>query len=116
MIAQESFQYLHATRGQLLFFTSSSHTRGRAGYAVYSATKAGVVNLTQALSDEWAEAGIRVNCMSPQRTDTPMRRNASGEEPSETLLDPARVADATIDVLRSSMTGQIIDVRLDAAN
>jgi 2-C-methyl-D-erythritol 4-phosphate cytidylyltransferase len=116
MIAQESFQYLHATRGQLLFFTSSSHTRGRAGYAVYSATKAGVVNLTQALSDEWAEAGIRVNCMSPQRTDTPMRRNAFGEEPSETLLDPARVADATIDVLRSSMTGQIIDVRLDAAN
>lgn len=114
MIAQESFEYLQRTRGQLLFFTSSSHTRGRAGYAVYSATKAGVVNLTQALSDEWADAGIRVNCMSPQRTNTPMRRNAFGDEPPETLLDPKRVAEATIDVLRSSMTGQIIDVRLDS--
>lgn len=115
MIAQESFEYLQRTRGQLLFFTSSSHTRGRAGYAVYSATKAGVVNLTQALSDEWAEAGVRVNCMSPQRTNTPMRRNAFGAEPSESLLDPERVADATIDVLRSSMTGQVVDVRLDAS-
>ena len=34
------------TRGHLLYFTSSSYTRGRADYALYSSTKSAVVNLT----------------------------------------------------------------------
>ena len=57
--------YLAETKGQLLLFTSSSHTRGRAGYSLYSCTKAAVVNLTQALAEEWEPLGIRVNCIMP---------------------------------------------------
>ncbi|KQM84132.1 bifunctional cytidylyltransferase/SDR family oxidoreductase [Agromyces sp. Leaf222] len=111
-VAQESFPYLAETNGQLLFFTSSSYTRGRAGYSLYSATKAGVVNLTQALADEWAEAGVRVNCLNPQRTKTPMRTAAFGEEPPESLLDPEAVALTSLRVLDADMTGQIVDVRV----
>ena len=37
----------------------------------YSASKAAVVNMTQGLADEWAPDGIRVNAVSPERTDTP---------------------------------------------
>ena len=41
-----------------------------------------VVNMTQGLSEEWADDGIRVNAVSPERTDTPMRRKAfPGESP-----------------------------------
>ena len=40
--------------GSLLLFTSSSYTRGRSGYSLYSSAKAAIVNLTQALADEWA--------------------------------------------------------------
>jgi 2-C-methyl-D-erythritol 4-phosphate cytidylyltransferase len=111
-VAQESHRYLAATKGQLLFFTSSSYTRGRAGYSLYSATKAGVVNLTQALADEWAESGIRVNCLNPQRTKTPMRTAAFGEEPDGTLLDPEAVALTSLRVLEADITGQIVDVRV----
>lgn len=111
-IAQEAYRFLRATRGQLLFFTSSSYTRGRAGYSLYSATKAGVVNLTQALADEWAEHGVRVNCINPQRTRTPMRTNAFGDEPPKTLLDPADVAAVSLKVLEADVTGQIVDVRV----
>lgn len=111
-IAQEAFPYLRASHGQLLFFTSSSYTRGRAGYSLYSATKAGVVNLTQALADEWAEHGVRVNCINPQRTRTPMRTNAFGDEPPKTLLDPADVAAVSLKVLEADVTGQIVDVRV----
>ena len=54
-VARKSLPYLQQTKGQLLLYTSSSYTRGRAGYALYSSTKAALVNLTQALADEWAE-------------------------------------------------------------
>ncbi|MGR2753262.1 SDR family NAD(P)-dependent oxidoreductase [Agromyces arachidis] len=111
-IAQEALPFLAQSGGHLLLFTSSSYTRGRAGYSLYSATKAGVVNLTQALADEWTPLGVRVNCINPQRTRTPMRTNAFGEEPAHTLLDPDDVARASLSVLGSGVTGQVVDIRL----
>jgi 2-C-methyl-D-erythritol 4-phosphate cytidylyltransferase len=113
-IAREAYPYLAESGGQLILFTSSSYTRGRAGYGVYSATKAGVVNLTQALSEEWAGSGVTINCINPQRTATPMRSAAFGQEPENTLLDPADVARVTLRVLDSDLTGQIVTVEVAA--
>jgi 2-C-methyl-D-erythritol 4-phosphate cytidylyltransferase len=110
-IAQEFYPHLQETRGSLLLFTSSSYTRGRADYSLYSSAKAAVVNLTQALADEWASSGVRVNCVNPERTATPMRTKAFGEEPSTSLLDSMSVARSSLDVLISQQTGHIIDVR-----
>ena len=110
-VARQSLPYLQHTKGQLLLYTSSSYTRGRADYALYSATKAALVNLTQALSDEWAELGVRVNVINPERTATPMRTKAFGTEPEHTLLAAEIVAQASLDVLVSELTGQVIDVR-----
>lgn len=113
MIAQEFHHHLAATKGSLLNFTSSSYTRGRGGYSLYSSAKAAVVNLTQALADEWSGVGIRVNCINPERTGTPMRTKAFGEEPPATLLASTEVARRSIDVLLSEQTGQIVDIRRD---
>lgn len=110
-VANASLPYLRKSKGSLTFFTSSSYTRGRAGYSIYSAAKAGVVNLTQALADEWNSDGIRVNCINPERTDTPMRRAAFGPEDTSTLLDPRSVALSTAAVIASDRNGQVIDVR-----
>jgi 2-C-methyl-D-erythritol 4-phosphate cytidylyltransferase len=110
-VARHALACLRPTRGQLLLYTSSSYTRGRAGYAIYSSAKAAVVNLTQALADEWSSDGVRVNCVNPERTATPMRVQAFGEENPDTLLSADAVARASIDVLISELTGQVIDVR-----
>jgi 2-C-methyl-D-erythritol 4-phosphate cytidylyltransferase len=110
-IAQEFYPCLAESQGSLLLFTSSSYTRGRSGYSLYSSAKAAVVNLTQALSDEWAGAGVRVNCVNPERTATPMRTKAFGEEPEGTLLASADVARQSLDVLLSPLTGHVIDIR-----
>jgi 2-C-methyl-D-erythritol 4-phosphate cytidylyltransferase len=112
-IAQEFFPHLKATGGSMLLFTSSSYTRGRGGYSLYSSAKAAVVNLTQALADEWAVDGVRINCVNPERTATPMRTKAFGEEPSTSLLDSMSVARSSLDVLISAQTGHVIDVRKD---
>ncbi len=112
-IAQEFFPALRDSKGSLLLFTSSSYTRGRGGYSLYSSAKAAVVNLTQALADEWAADGVRVNCVNPERTGTPMRTKAFGQEPEGTLLDSDTVARTSLDVLVSNQTGHIIDVRKD---
>ena len=110
-VAQEFFPHLAASCGSLLLFTSSSYTRGRSGYSLYSSAKAAIVNLTQALADEWASSRVRVNCVNPERTGTPMRTKAFGEEPPETLLSSEQVARQSLDVMLSHLTGHIIDVR-----
>ncbi len=113
MIAQEFYPHLLATGGSLLYFTSSSYTRGRSGYSLYSSAKAAVVNLTQALADEWSGDGISVNCINPERTGTPMRTKAFGVEPAGSLLESTEVARRSLDVLVSGETGLIIDIRRD---
>jgi 2-C-methyl-D-erythritol 4-phosphate cytidylyltransferase len=110
-VAIASHDYLRRSRGHLLNFTSSSYTYGRAHYSLYSSSKAAVVNLTQALAEEWHADGIRVNCINPERTDTPMRRKAFGIEPSNTLLSARVVATQSLNVLLSDATGQIFDIR-----
>lgn len=109
--AKESFRYLAEVGGHLVLFTSSSYTRGREGYSVYSATKAAIVNLTQSLADEWASSGVHVNCINPERTRTPMRMKAFGAEPEGSLLEADDVARAAIRTVAVDHTGMIIDVR-----
>lgn len=111
-IAIESFEYLSKSKGQLLLYTSSSYTRGRAFYSIYSSTKAAVVNFMQALAQEWEADGVRVNVMDPERTKTPMRIKNFGNEPEESLLDATRVAEDSLKTLMSNITGQVIDVRI----
>ena len=109
-VAWAARPHLAETRGHLIFFASSSYTHGRALYSTYSASKAAVVNLTQALSDEWSELGIKVNCINPERARTPMRTKAFGNEPPDTLLDPEDVARRALSVLVGNSSGIIYDI------
>lgn len=80
-------------------------------YCLYSSLKAAIVNFVQALSEEWFDSGIRINCINPERTKTPMRIKNFGNEPDGTLLDPRTVAAASVKTLLSPMTGEVIDVK-----
>jgi 2-C-methyl-D-erythritol 4-phosphate cytidylyltransferase len=118
-VARAAYPHLRESRGSITFFASSSFTRGRPEYVPYSASKAAVVNLTQGLAEEWAADGIRVNAVSPERTDTPMRRKAFPDEARDGMLSADEVAAATLRLLRSDLTGQVVDVKrsdLEAAS
>ena len=101
-VALVAYPFLKQSNGRLVFFTSSSYTRGRAFYSIYSSTKAAIVNFVH---------GIRINCINPERTKTPMRVKNFGIEPDNTLLTSEKVAEATLRTLLSDDTGLVIDVR-----
>ena len=110
-VALAAYPHLKQSGGRLVFFTSSSYTRGRAFYSIYSSTKAAIVNFVQAVAQEWEADGIRINCINPERTKTPMRVKNFGIEPEDTLLASEKVAEATLRTLLSDDTGLVIDVR-----
>ena len=69
------------------------------------------MNLTQALAEEWAGDHVRVNCINPERTGTPMRTKAFGVEPPDSLLESMEVARASLETLLSDGTGHVVDLR-----
>ena len=57
--------------GSIVNVTSIEAHRAGPGFAVYSAMKAAVENLTKSLALELGERGIRVNCIAPDDIPTP---------------------------------------------
>ncbi len=110
-VARAAHPHLRASSGSLTVFASSSFTRGRPDYVAYSASKAAVVNLAQGLAEEWCDDGVRVNAVSPERTDTPMRRRAFPEESRSGMLSTEEVAAATLRLIGSGLTGQVFDIK-----
>jgi NAD(P)-dependent dehydrogenase (short-subunit alcohol dehydrogenase family) len=60
--------------GRLIANSSASGVRGEAGTATYSATKAAISGLIQALAIEYASRKITVNAVAPGEIDTQLNR------------------------------------------
>ena len=57
-VIKTNIRYLKESQGSLLLFTSSSYTRRKDFYSVYSSSKATIVNLAQELVEELANDKI----------------------------------------------------------
>jgi len=57
------------------------------GFVSYCASKAAVIELTEALAVEVKGEGVRVNCVSPGSVDTKMWAQASGGAPADMTAD-----------------------------
>ena len=58
--------------GAIVLVSSAFHQKGAAGFSVYGATKSATRALARGLAAELAPRNIRVNCISPGATETPM--------------------------------------------
>jgi NAD(P)-dependent dehydrogenase (short-subunit alcohol dehydrogenase family) len=72
--------------GAVVNVSSAAGLVGEPGIFGYSASKAGLVNLTRALALHYAERGVRVNCVCPGVTDTNFLANVRAAPDSEQLF------------------------------
>ncbi len=64
-----------AGRGSIVNIGSGWGLKGGANAVSYCASKGAVVNMTRAMAIDHGPAGIRVNCVCPGDTDTPLLRS-----------------------------------------
>lgn len=65
--------------GSIIINASISGLAGIAGQGVYAPTKGALVQMTRQLGIEYAQKGIRVNCVCPGTVDTPVLRRGMAE-------------------------------------
>jgi NAD(P)-dependent dehydrogenase (short-subunit alcohol dehydrogenase family) len=99
-------------RGALVVNTAS--LAGKSGHpwlSVYGATKAAVVNWTQAMNKELGSDGVKSLALCPGYVDTPMTEFIQGQVSREDMLTTADVAEAVRYVLHTSpncVIGEIV--------
>jgi NAD(P)-dependent dehydrogenase (short-subunit alcohol dehydrogenase family) len=90
--------------GVIVNMASMSAIIGNPGVSIYSASKGGVVALTQSAAIEYAASGIRINAISPGVISTPMvddiptplLEDIQSKHPIGRLGKPEEIADAVV--------------------
>lgn len=87
LVSRAATPHLVGTGGTVVNVASQLAFAAVGGFAAYCASKAAVVHLTRAMALELIPKGVRVNCVCPGATDTPLLRRAfpGGVGPQGTL-------------------------------
>ena len=79
--------------GRIITVGSRGAVQPEAQLAAYSAAKAGVVALTQAIAAETKDVDITANTVLPSVIDTPTNREAMGSQQADTWVKPESLAE-----------------------
>lgn len=113
-ITREVVKHMKKTGGKILNVASTAGLSSRPGWLAYASSKAAVISMSQTLSDELAEYGIKVYCVSPGRCATELRRTLAPDEDQSKIMQPEHVADVVNNLLSengSCLDGQNIIIR-----
>lgn len=93
LMSRAALPHLAAARGAIVNIASGWGLQAGPRAAAYCASKGAVVLLTKAMAIDHGPQGVRVNCLCPGDTDTPMLRQEArqlGQEESGFLAEAAR--------------------------
>lgn len=105
-------------KGRIVTLSSVSGLSGNRGQVNYSASKAGIIGATKALSLEVAKRGITVNCVAPGVIESDMTEDLPKDKVLDmipmkrfgTAEEVANVIEFLISEKASYITGQVISV------
>jgi meso-butanediol dehydrogenase/(S,S)-butanediol dehydrogenase/diacetyl reductase len=114
---------LRASRGAVVNVASQAALVSLPQQAAYTAAKGAVAALTRSLAIDWASSGVRVNCVAPGFTTTPMTasffenetftRAATERIPLGRIFEAREIAGAIVFLaspLASAITGVVLPV------
>jgi NAD(P)-dependent dehydrogenase (short-subunit alcohol dehydrogenase family) len=122
LLAKSAYPHLKESRGAIVAVASTAARHPVPGLGSYSASKAALVMLIRQLALEWGPDGIRVNCVSPGPTATPMapvyadpeiRTLRASTLPLRRISEPEDIAETILFLLSSgavSITGTDLEV------
>ena len=107
LVAREAIPMLKeagAEHGKALIVNTASIAgkHGQGFLSAYSATKFGVVGLSQAMHKELSADGIQVTALCPGFVATPMTDWIEGQVPKEEMIQPEDIAESVRFLLRTS--------------
>ena len=102
-------------RGWIIPLLSVAAKRGFPGWSAYCASKWGLAGLIAALREELKGSGIRITCLYPGATDTPIWDRLPGDWDRAAMVPPREVARALGYVLDSDPSTLVEEVSLGPA-
>ena len=94
---------LRRGRGVIVNISSDVAVTGYAGWGAYAISKAGLDAMTRTWAAELSGTGVRIYALDPGDMDTAMHRAALPDDDPATLLDPATVAPALVDLVAGDL-------------
>lgn len=91
--------------GSIVNIGAAAADRAGTGMAAYTASKSGVARLTEALSEELKDQGVRVNAVLPAIIDTPTNRRDMPEADFSRWASPGEVANVIAFLLSDAASG-----------
>ncbi len=112
LASQAALGYLQPG-GRIVNVGAASAVKAGAGVAAYTASKSGVMRLTEALAEELKERDITVNAVLPSILDTPANRADMPSANFDRWVKPQQLADVIVFLLSEqagAITGALIPV------
>lgn len=114
MLIRECTRYMKTNGGKILNVASTAGMTPRPGWISYASSKAALISMSQTLTAELAEYGIKVYCVSPGRCATKLRKQLAPEEDPTTIMQPEDVAEVVCKLVapgEQCLDGQNIVIR-----
>lgn len=114
LLMKECVRYMKVSGGKILNVASTAGMTPRPGWLSYASSKASVIAMSQTLTAELAEYGIKVYCVSPGRCATKLRTRLAPDEDPTTIMQPEEVAEVICNLMNPNeccLDGQNITIR-----
>jgi 2-C-methyl-D-erythritol 4-phosphate cytidylyltransferase len=98
---------------RIIMVGSSSYDHGRKLYPLYSASKAAVYNLWQAVGEALIDTPINIDLVNPVRTATNMVTNGKALDPALDYLSPEQVAEKIYQLVAENQPNRCINITFE---